>query len=104
MVVRMTQTPHHGVRPENTDPREFRRRGIRSLRMATAAVGAAAVVGTGGIALALVEPPSAASEVDAGTPGDTSTGTPPTEAGLSAPAQAPESADPGKADASSGGS
>jgi hypothetical protein len=69
---------------------------MRSLRIATAAVGAAAVVGTGGITAAVAEPPAPAGEVDSGTPAG--------EGGLQPPAQPPGPAAPGDADASSGGS
>ncbi len=110
----MTPTPDAALRPESTDPREARRRGMRSLRIATAAVGTAAVVGTGGITLAVAEPPAPASGLDSGTPAGTSTeartaatappAPPPGEAGLQPPAQAPEPVAPGNADASSGGS
>ena len=78
---------------------------MRRLRMATAAAGALAVVGTGGITLAVAQEPLGPSEADTGTSTDTpAPGTPAEDAGLSAPAQAPQPADSGPADAVSGGS
>lgn len=99
-------TAGDGMPPESTHPQDLRRRGVRGLRIATAAVGAAAVVGTGGITLAVAEPPAPPGEVDTGTPAvpSAATSTPPTESALQPPAQPPEPADPGPVDASSGAS
>jgi len=91
------------------DPVDARRQGLHRLRLATASLGVASLVGTGAVMAALVEPSTAAGGSDGGTSQDPSgdspsTGATPTDGGLTAPVEPPGPAAPGPVDASSGAS
>ena len=82
---------------------EARRRGLHRLRVVTASLSAASVVGTGALTLVVAAQATAAGEVSTGTTENT-TDTGSTDPGLDAPAQPLAPVAPGGADASSGGS
>jgi hypothetical protein len=86
-----------------TDPFEARRRGVRHLRITTATLSAAAVVGTGALAWSVAD-----GTATAATTGQTSTdtfGTTTSTGGqFVAPSQLPGSSSSGHSHASSGGS
>jgi hypothetical protein len=90
----------------HTDPFEARRRGLHRLRVVTASLGAAAVVGTGALTWTLAGSTDAAdAATTAGSGSGTSAGTSTTGNGqLSPPMQLPGSGGQGNAHASSGGS
>lgn len=82
---------------------EARRRGLHRLWVVTACLGAASLVGTGGLTLVVAAQAPAAGEVSTGPTEDT-TDTGSTAAVPAAPTQPLAPAPPGRADASSGGS
>ena len=85
-----------------TDPFEARRTGAHRLRVVTASIGAAAVVGTGALAWSLVSDSSSASahQSSTSTSDDTTTG----GGTFSQPSTLPQSSGSGSVHASSGGS
>ena len=86
-----------------TDPFEARRTGARRLRVVTASIGAAAVVGTGALTWSLVTDTASAS-ADQSTSDDSTTTNSTSDDGFSQPATLPQSSTSGSAHASSGGS
>jgi hypothetical protein len=82
-----------------TDPFEARRTGAHRLRVITASLGAAAVVGTGGLAWSIASDTSAAAEQSSTDGSTTSSGD-----SFSPSSTLPQSSSSGSADASSGGS
>ena len=82
-----------------TDPFEARRTGAHRLRVITASLGAAAVVGTGGLAWSIATDTSAAAEQSSTDGSTTSSG-----GSFSQSSTLPQSSSSGSADASSGGS
>jgi hypothetical protein len=87
------------------DPFEARRTGARRLRVVTASLSAAAVVGTGALAWSVAAPGASATattsdEVDDSTVSSTTS----SDDGFVAPSQLPSTTSSGSAHASSGGS
>ena len=84
-----------------TDPFQARRTGAQRLRVVTASIGAAAVVGTGALAWSLATDTATASAEQSSDGSTTSSST--SDNGFSQPATVPQSSS-GSAHASSGGS
>ena len=91
-----------------TDPFEARRTGAHRLRVVTASIGAAAVVGTGALAWSVAANTASASAGTTSENGDVSddgTSTTSTDDGqFVAPSQLPQTSSAGSSHASSGGS
>ena len=91
-----------------TDPFEVRRRGAGRLRVVTATVGAAALVGTGALTYSMAAGTASAGTSGGGpavsNDGPTTPGTTTDDGGLFGPVQSPQVATPGNSHASSGGS
>jgi hypothetical protein len=85
-----------------TDPFEARRTGAQRLRVVTASIGAAAVVGTGALAWSLVTGSTTASADQSST--STSDGTATSDDQFSQSSTLPQSSSSGSVHASSGGS
>jgi hypothetical protein len=86
-----------------TDPFEARRTGAHRLRVVTASIGAAAVVGTGALTWSLVtDTPSASADQTSSDDSTTSNST--SDDGFSQSSTLPQSSTSGSANASSGGS
>jgi hypothetical protein len=86
-----------------TDPFEARRAGAHRLRVVTASIGAAAVVGTGALAWSLVTNTANAS-ADQSSSDDSTSSSSTSDDGFSQPSTLPQSSAPGPVHASSGGS
>jgi hypothetical protein len=86
-----------------TDPFEARRTGAHRLRVVTASIGAAAVVGTGALTWSLVTDTTSAS-ADQTSSDDSTTSSSTTDDGFSQSATLPQTSASGGANASSGGS
>jgi hypothetical protein len=82
-----------------TDPFEARRTGAHRLRVVTASIGAAAVVGTGGLAWSIATDTSAAAEQSSTDGSSTSSGD-----SFSQSSTLPQTGSSGSSHASSGGS
>ena len=86
-----------------TDPFKARRTGVHRLRVTTATLSAAAVVGTGALAWSLA-PGTATAATTFGASTDNSSGSSSTTGRFAAPSQLPGSTSSGSSHASSGGS
>ena len=86
-----------------TDPFEARRTGAHRLRVVTASIGAAAVVGTGALTWSLVTDTTSAS-ADQSSSDDSTTSSSTSDDGFSQPPTLPQPSAPGPVHASSGGS
>ena len=86
-----------------TDPFEARRTGAHRLRVVTASIGAAAVVGTGALTWSLVTDTTSAS-ADQSSSDDSTTSSSTSDDGFSQSPTLPQSGTSGSANASSGGS